>query len=358
MRTVVFTGAGAGKADGIPTQTELFRTFFRDSAAQPGPRQELARAVADFFAVSFSVDPIADVNTPLPTFEEALGIIDLALARDEGLFRVGQVGNLGADLRMLRRQLVLALAATVARDRRRVPEHHGKLVRALREADAISGVTFVTTNYDTMIDDAVDAEAVGTDRGTGSLVDYGFADLSSSPAEPHGDDRSFPCLKIHGSVNWLYCPVCDVLDVTHASDGVTRLVDEPDAARCLICETFRTPVIVPPSYYKNMSNVHLGVVWNKASRALQGADNVVFVGYSFPTADFHVKYLLKRAQMNRNPSTQALRVLLVNHHQGRNAVEARAETARFARFLGVSNVVDLQTSFEQFANDPVALLRR
>ena len=48
-----------------------------------------------------------------------------------------------------------------------------------------------------------------------------------------------------------------------------------------------------------MSNVFLSTVWNKSERALRESDILVFCGYSFPEADMHIKYLLKRVQTSR-----------------------------------------------------------
>jgi hypothetical protein len=353
MKTVVFTGAGAAKADGAPLQTELFREFF-DRAAGAASRQTLAREVSAFFEHVFSVDPKSARS--LPTFEEALGVLDLAILREEGILGIGQREALG-DLRHMRRQLILALVATIARDTVSAETEHARLVRSLRSAGLLADTTFVTTNYDTLLDDAIDAEAL-LERGTGSLVDYGLADLVEHAQEPHGESQRFPCYKIHGSLNWLLCPVCSLLDITYGSTGVTRLIDEPEAALCPACETLRTPIIVPPSYYKDISNVHLGLVWNRAFRALREADLVVFCGYSFPDADMHVKYLLKRSQLNRDSAIQPLMVALVNDHSGKGPSVASDELARFSRFLGEAQVLDGHLSFEEFARDPATLIKR
>src|SRR5438445_671426 len=114
MKAVIFTGAGAGKADGVPLQTELFNEFFKRAAA-PASRHSLADDVAGFFQKVFSVDPRGHPNDALPTFEEALGVLELAILREEGILGIGEREALG-DLRHLRRQLILALAATIARE--------------------------------------------------------------------------------------------------------------------------------------------------------------------------------------------------------------------------------------------------
>src|ERR1043165_2044532 len=90
----IFLGAGASCSDGAPSQTALFRTFFGESfedyyrvAEDASVLQRirvLKNATARFFETFFAFTPSAsDETTVYPTFEEVLGIIDLALIRDE-----------------------------------------------------------------------------------------------------------------------------------------------------------------------------------------------------------------------------------------------------------------------------------
>jgi len=355
VNLVVFIGAGAGRADGVPLQTELFRDFF-SRAALPKTRAQLATDVAGFFLSIFGIDVRGKSVVVFPTFEESLGVLELAISRNESILGVGSQHE--GRLHHLRRQLILALAATVARPPTSAATHQSKLVASLRDAGHLDNTTFVTTNYDTLLDTGIELEALTGARGTGSLVDYGFAGLVPRDRSKYAEERTFKCYKVHGSLNWLYCTACDDLHVTYASEGATRLVDEPDAAICPACDTPRTPMIIPPSYSKDMSNMYLAVVWNQAFRALRDADRIVFCGYSFPDADIHVKYLVKRAQLNRNREVQPLGVVLVNHYPGKLEEVASEECRRFRRFLGDTDVEDTRLSFEEFAADPRSVLDR
>ena len=71
----------------------------------------------------------------------------------------------------------------------------------------------------------------------------------------------------------------------------------------------------------------------------------------------HVKYLVKRAQLNRNPGTQPLRVTLVNHHPGKPGDLILTELERFRRFLGQSVVNDSGLSFQEFTANPLSVLK-
>jgi hypothetical protein len=111
-------------------------------------------------------------------------------------------------------------------------------------------------------------------------------------------------------------------------------------------------VIVPPSYYKDISNVHLSVVWNRAFKAIQVADLIIFCGYSLPDADMHVKYLVKRAQLNREVETHPLMVALVNSYPSKAASLVAGELSRYSRLFGIAHVTDSALSFQDFARAP------
>jgi hypothetical protein len=61
----------------------------------------------------------------------------------------------------------------------------------------------------------------------------------------------------------------------------------------------------------NLNNVFLSTIWNRTDIAVQKVKHIVFCGYSFPDADIHIKYLLKRAQTNRDSD---LTFTVINHH--------------------------------------------
>ncbi len=69
--------------------------------------------------------------------------------------------------------------------------------------------------------------------------------------------------KIHGSLNWLYCPICNSVTLTPHEGGVMKLIENSSETKCLECGELTEPIIVPPTYFKNMSNIFLSNVWNE-----------------------------------------------------------------------------------------------
>jgi NAD-dependent SIR2 family protein deacetylase len=346
MATVIFLGAGASAADGAPTQSELFKEYFSASVSKPG-RGDMDSQLATFFMLMFGVDVHCD-NLALelfPSFEEAIGILDLAQMRGETLkdFDLESLAANSGRLRMVRYYLVAAMADVIAdKLQSSTAINHRQLVEQLESAGLLKSTAFISTNYDILIDNAIAALSLSN---PGERTDYAveFANQTALPPWSPPGAYAVPLLKLHGSLNWLYCPTCNDLTITPLRKGAIEFIT------CNFCETLMVPIIVPPTFYKNMTNVFLGRVWNRAEFELRRADHVIFCGYSFPDADMHIKYLIKRAQTNRGTGKQP-RFTVVNHFPGKASQDIDAERARYERFLRKVNYTSV--SFEEFSSQP------
>src|ERR1043166_2790541 len=86
MNTAIFFGAGASASEGAPIQSNLFRDYFKIyREANNHTISTMEKALSDFFKVMFDIDVNHDdlEVTKFPTFEEALGTLDLADIRNE-----------------------------------------------------------------------------------------------------------------------------------------------------------------------------------------------------------------------------------------------------------------------------------
>src|ERR1700720_2791780 len=82
--TAIFLGAGASKSEGAPLQGELFKEYFSSDDFR-GKDTKMNRELADFFSEMFKLN-VKDrhlTNDSFPTFEEVLGLTDLAILRKE-----------------------------------------------------------------------------------------------------------------------------------------------------------------------------------------------------------------------------------------------------------------------------------
>jgi len=183
---------------------------------------------------------------------------------------------------------------------------------------------FISLNWDTVIERRL------SERRDVNKFDYRcgarpaeFADSGDmiSAREFPQDRTSVPVVKIHGSVNWLYCDNCRQLywfppgdAVTVAMQLITRdegeklgLMDVERCARwqCLNCAKVPlTTRIATFSFLKALDFPMFEKSWLSAEQLLIDADKWVFIGYSLPAADFEFKHLLKRVQLSRRPEPE------------------------------------------------------
>jgi hypothetical protein len=356
--TAIFLGAGAPRAEGAPLQGELFKAYFSSPQIRRG-HGPMDRELVSFFHEMFDIDLNGGDLSRLqfPIFEEVLGLTDLAILRKEAFrhFDIGSRQEDGGRLRLVAQYLVFLVAKVLDAKLEGPPTLHRQLVTNLQEAGELKNVAFISTNYDILIDNALDEQVhhgIDVDYG----VDFRNFDRPGDWRRPRRG-RSVSLFKPHGSLNWLFCPTCNELEITPKEKSVvTRLISEFEDKRCSVCRTIFSPLIVPPTFYKDLNNVFLSSIWNRTDIALRKAEHIIFCGYSFPDADIHIKYLLKRAQTNRERDAP-LRITVINYHVNKTQDEAREEEHRYKRFLG-NQVEYTNLSFERFAASPLSVIHQ
>lgn len=339
--TVIFLGAGASKADGAPLQPDLFREYFQCKAIQDKVDPEMKDALGRYFQQIWGIAVDGDVSeVRFPTFEEALGLLEIAIAQGESFRGMGDDLH-GTRIQELRDHLVALIGLILREKLQQGSPNHTNLVSTLNEHGLLESTAFISLNYDIIIDNALK-------QVTQSTPAYGV----SFVVEPNpGEGRAIRLLKVHGSLNWVYCPVCNALAIFPHRKAVAELQGVPWHFRCPNCEELRVGIIIPPTFFKVMSNFYLQEIWKRAEEVLKQAGRIVFCGYSFPDADIHIRYLLKRAEVNRTGSPP--QIFIVNEHKGKDDHPRELEQDRYMRFFRQKDHIHwTKLSFEQFAADP------
>jgi hypothetical protein len=153
--TAIFLGAGASKAEGAPLQGELFNEYF-SSPLYTGSRSHMNTELTAFFRDMFGIDVKRKNLTAdrFPTFEEVLGLTDLAIMRKEAFrrFDIENREKYSSRLRAVAQYLVFLVAKVLDVKLRNRARIHRELVTRLREAGELRSTLFVSTNYDILID--------------------------------------------------------------------------------------------------------------------------------------------------------------------------------------------------------------
>jgi len=340
-KTVIFLGAGASKADGAPMQSELFKSYFTSLKVNDGgarydnTRKLVKRYFREFFALDVDAHDINDIK--FPTFEEALGVLDLAIKRNE------RYSGIHTDIEKYKEALVFSMAKAIEFELEEkyqgwYPEfdkgyYHNMMVKNLYKELKHNEITLISTNYDLLIDNA--------------LINNGFTP-SYEVDEP---ENVVTLLKIHGSLNWQMCTDCKKLYTRRMRD--TLLDIDYGETVCEGCQESLESIIVPPTYFKDMTNPHLVKCWEDADAKLTCANHIIFCGYSFPDADIHLKYLIKRAELNGQREA-GLKVTVLNSHYGKTKAQYEAEKKKYSTFLSKDTELIFRedVSFQDFAKNP------
>ena len=136
---------------------------------------------------------------------------------------------------------------------------------------------------------------------------------------PH--DAALGIYKLHGSLNWLRCDVCDTIyvnpvgpiaylsflleqepDPKAPADAVRQALWDGGANQCHCGHRPLRHVIVAPSIVRDMRDVILVEIWRNALAALRRAKTWIIVGYSLPPEDVAIRSVLLRARVGRDPN--------------------------------------------------------
>lgn len=112
--------------------------------------------------------------------------------------------------------------------------------------------------------------------------------------------KNIKVLKMHGSLSWLECPKCRRI-YTDFSREIA--LDELKQVKCPKCKSdgfegedpkLRS-LIITPTFMKSLDNLNIKNIWQNAFIDISESDHLIFIGYSFPDADFEMRCLLKKA---------------------------------------------------------------
>ena len=341
MSRAFFIGAGASVADGFPVTRDLMaalayvmhhynrrgsrthRLFDYLNTVYGVSREDVGAAAAAWEAFVQRRERI-DASL-LPSIIEMLSVLDTVCqegmslgpaARPKG--STGSRRNLDPnELRRIRDRVQKGLIEQFATlHRRRDPVTFDRLVRTLEPEDVL-----ITTNWDLLLDRALEARFGPPPDGTS----FGMPQAGlERPRSGRGRRRSRPrpvLLKLHGSLNWLWCTQCGGLTIDlrekpprGREDAVH---DDPYGFRCPCGGQF-SGLIVTPTFLKRYENHHLGAVWSEALRRLIQTARWTFIGYSLPEDDVAIRALLlkalvarRRARIERRRGAQPTEVRLV-----------------------------------------------
>lgn len=297
MKTVFIFGAGASREAGGP----LMSDFLDVADILKRQRHSVSDAIKKFDDVFDAISELQGVFSKsyldLDNIESLFGAIEMGLLLEKFAERKED------DIKSLRISLITLIYKTLensivfpARNRKVFPPipyetFVDELIKLFADSKCIlkeSDISFITFNYDLCLDYALNFYSL--------LLNYGL-----NP----DDIKNTLLLKLHGSINWGVCDICEKVILNHVKDVRFPYLDDSDKVvrldlgstlnrkSCCNKRISGEPLIVPPTWNKTEYHGHDQIVsvWRHAARCLGAAENIFVIGYSLPETDSFFRYL-------------------------------------------------------------------
>ncbi|MFN3325699.1 MAG: hypothetical protein ACK5AZ_19560 [Bryobacteraceae bacterium] len=204
---VLLFGAGASKICGGPLTNEILFQAFEPAVRREIEREYYIDLLDRFLVENFHVPPENRDRTEAdyPALPLLLSLLDTAIDRNQPMGRAWPVEL----LRQVRRALQYVVFALLEYKLRRIEHNYYADLFAALDPMRQDPPAVISLNYDILVDNALVEH-------TGQLPDYG-CDIATEAYRKQ--QHTGKLLKIHGSLNWSYCPGCNRLDLGVGQSG-------------------------------------------------------------------------------------------------------------------------------------------
>lgn len=243
---------------------------------------------------------IKDYNLPM---EDLFTIIDKAIIT-KSYFKDYTTEELEVVLKSLHTCLIYILTYKISINEvdnpfRVLCEHFVKTRTSVPQCD--DNISVITLNWDVLVEHYV---GLITNNFKNLMIDYCFYDHNlytniPSLAIKHRGIYNLKLLKLHGSTNWLKCSSCQriytdyniefsLLSSQYSKDYICKYCKDNNRRYMIMSE------LITPTFIKDLNSLQLKGIWHNAELDLSSANEIIFIGYSLPDADFELRYLLKK----------------------------------------------------------------
>jgi hypothetical protein len=341
MADLFILGAGFSRNAGLPVQSE-----FTERLIHAGTDKDQTKIVVpflrDFIAEAFGHSKKAK-SRYWPELEDIFTCIDLSANTGHHLgFRFPP-----SELRKIRRALISRILGMLRADyenakKEKRPEWKD-LCSFFQKID-LQRSAFINLNWDTVVEEFISDIHGPWEFDYECDAHRAFFPKSGMQIalETKQFDSKVQIVKMHGSINWLYCDCCHGLfwfpphESLKVAQQILRAQEweaiDPEYFRtewtCLYCRNVPLGTrLATFTYLKALDFPMFQKSWFSAERLLREAKRWIFVGYSLPAADYEFKYLLKRTQLSREVQPE---IIIVS--KGPNS---RRTYDNYQRFFGL-----------------------
>jgi len=329
LRTVYIFGAGFSYDANIPIQSEILEKLREHSDAISKSLEDVVTIIpiemVNQFQMSWNI-----INNFLnklfeqvrnPSLEDVFTLLDQVIQSKSFCF-----GVTWREIEEIKTALYKTIVIHFYICQRQISSDRRKLYQSIilsmfqyKLNQGAKDLSIISLNWDTIFED-IFLSCAEENRFNHLGINYCCPAINLESEQTQLEDlkndfnkqNNVTVLKLHGSVNWLLCPNCNKLYTGLGLNfdqfagfvvgricpwckevfGKTQMIDEWKGPML-------EPFLITPTFIKDFSNFHIQMIWNNAYRELCEAEKVVFIGYSLPEADYHLRTLLKRSIQSR-----------------------------------------------------------
>lgn len=374
-KTVFILGAGFSAPAGLPTQNQLAKELFSQELFSKNVVNNYLEIQRKFIAMLEDDFGVKESNRYLPLLEDIYTPIDRSILENAS-FRSFHPEEL-LNLRHVLDTLLISVINSKSKHNKASDYIH-KFAKYLIELSkdrtpsnykVNNPVAVITTNWDTLLDFSIHNRIK---EGENCTIDYmcyinslNKDDTPSTiPAIEALKDGKFTIklLKIHGSINWLQCPKCQRI-FAHFFQRLHAfgIIEQKPCTYCVKNFDYspeNTPklrtLMLMPTFEKDLSNFQTKLIWRNAGNEISSAEEIIFIGYSFPLADFEFRQLLFR-NIRKNAKIKVVlyrkkeQDIVLNHLSDVDNVES--PEFRYLSFFGGKKIEIFFKGVERFVNE-------
>lgn len=304
-KTVFILGAGCSQEDNVPLVNDFFEIAFEkilDGNTLNSSEKERFEKIRN----------LRENLLPGSNIEELFSYIDLR----KNLFP----DISPSELEKIRNDLLYVIAKTIKEN---VIHKKSAIYKKFKEnhLNKYEHPTIISFNWDLLADNVLFPPGIMFDVAGIFEADYGsdFLNIDDSN-NVYKTNRNTYCtlLKLHGSLNWLYCSKCKK-DNKYFIYGRKAAVDMMEGIdkKCPKCGRDLTMLMVPPTIQKIEDGgilTLLGSIWKEAEDALSEAECIYIIGYSFPEDDVHFRHFFRSTLVkNYKKNKKEIEINVINY---------------------------------------------
>jgi NAD-dependent SIR2 family protein deacetylase len=311
-KSILILGAGFSVSANIPTQENLFSEIdnWASSSVSTHSQKEKWNEFKKFFKLSLGKS-ITDYNV-----EDIFTIFDISQIQKEGFrsFTYQEIQQASHCLLSSIRQYLIYVVDDSFRYKLGKYSCYADLATKLLDKRHNYGnkdkMSIISLNWDNYFDKML-AYRISSrhayyqnahDKNMSldyCTYDYSLANNKStipSILKKASGYTNLKILKPHGSTNWGYCSNCTRL---YISDG-EKIKSTFECIKYCNKRFKRkhialTPIMITPTFLKDLGNLHLKNVWSNAGIEISEANKLIFIGYSLRPEDFYFRQLLAKS---------------------------------------------------------------